>query len=69
MRRPDPNSAVPAARAEAVFGNEIPVHTEHLALVLLPLLDGEFIRRAVEELDAAVSRAHKHLIFVKLRPG
>ena len=47
--------AVPRARAEGIFGNEVPVHGEDLPLVLLPRLDREFIEHYIEELDRPIA--------------
>lgn len=43
--------AVPGARAECVFCNEVPVNGEYFTLVLLPRLDGKFGKTDIEELD------------------
>lgn len=67
--RPDLDGAVPAAGAEAVLGDQVPVHGEDLAVVLAPVLHGEVVERAVEQLDAAVARGHQHLVLVDLGPG
>lgn len=55
MRRPHAHCAVPAAGAEAVLGDEVPVYAEYFAGMFFPALDGVVIRCAVEELDAAVA--------------
>lgn len=69
MRRPDANGAVPAAGAEAVFGDEVPIYAEDFAVVLAPVLDWEVVEGAVEELDAAVARGCEDLVFVDFGPG
>lgn len=69
MRRPDANGAVPAGRAETVFGDEIPMYAEDFAVVFSPVLDGEIVQIAVEELDAAIARRSQDLVLVDFRPG
>lgn len=69
MRRPDANGTVPAGRAETVFGDEIPVYAEDFAVVFSPVLDGEIVQVAVEELDAAIARCCQDLVLVYFRPG
>jgi len=65
----DLDSSVPRTRGERVLGNEVPVHAEHLALVLLPALHGELRDGDVEELDGAVAAADDDLVLVGLGPG
>lgn len=64
MWRPDSDSAVPATGAEAVFGDEVPVDAEDFPSVFFPVLDRVVIRRAVEELDAAVAGSCEDLVLV-----
>lgn len=45
---PDAHSTVPAAGAETVFRDKIPVHTEDFAVVFLPILDGEVVQVAIK---------------------
>lgn len=65
---PDAHSTVPAAGTETVFRDEIPVHTEDFTVVFFPILDGEVIQVAIEQLNATVPRGCENLIFVDLRP-
>ena len=56
--------AIPGARAECVFGNQIPVDGKHLPLVLLPGLDRELIEGDVEKFDGAISCSDHDLILM-----
>ena len=42
---------------------------KHLAVVFSPVLNGEVVQVAIEELDTAVPRCREDLIFVDFRPG
>lgn len=64
----DLDGPVPGARAECVFCDEIPVHGEYFPLVLLPRLDGEFVKTDIEQLDGAITRRYHDLILVRLGP-
>lgn len=55
MRRPDSHGAIPTARQKMVLGYQVPMHAEDLAVMFLPVLDGEVVKIAVEELYAAVA--------------
>ena len=44
----DLDGAIPGARAECIFGNQIPVDGKHLPLVFLPGLDRELIECYIE---------------------
>lgn len=69
VRCPNPHRTIPATRQEAVFGYQVPVDAEDFAIVFFPVLDGEVVQVAVEELDAAVSRRCEDLALVHFRPG
>ena len=64
----DFDGAVPGAGAEGVFRDEVPVHGEDFALVLLPGLDGEFVEADVEEFYGAIPRGDYELVFVRFGP-
>lgn len=66
MRRPNSYSTVPAAGAESVFGDEVPIYTEDFAGVFFPVLNGIVICCAVEQFDAAVAGCCEDLILVDL---
>jgi len=42
---------------------------EDLPLVLLPRLDGELVKRYIEELDGAVAGGGDELVLVRFGPG
>jgi hypothetical protein len=65
---PDLDGAVPAARQERVLADEVPVHGEDLAAMLVPRLHGELGQGDVEELDGAVAARRQQLVLVRLRP-
>ena len=65
----DFDGAVPGARAECVFGDQVPVHGEDLPLVLLPRLDGEFVEADVEQLYRAIAGRDHDLVLVRFGPG
>ena len=44
----DLDRAIPGARAECVFGDQIPVNGKHLPLVFVPRLDRELIECYIE---------------------
>lgn len=69
VRGPDADGAVPAAGAEGVLCDEVPADAEDLAIMFLPVLDGEVVERAVEELDAAVAGGRQDLVLVGFGPG
>lgn len=68
VRRPDAHSAIPAAGAEAVLRNQVPIDAEHFAVVLLPVLHREVIHVDIEQLDASIAGASQDLVFIDLRP-
>lgn len=45
------------------------MHAEDLAVVFLPVLDGEVVQVVVEELDTAISRRCEELVLVNFRPS
>lgn len=45
------------------------MHGEHFSLMLLPRLNGEFVKRDVKELDGAIAGGDDDLILVRFRPG
>ena len=55
MGCPDSHSAIPAARAKPFLIDEVPVNTMYVAAVLFPVLDGEVISCAVEQLDTTIA--------------
>lgn len=63
------DTAVPRAGAEGVFGDEVPMHGEDFAFVLVPRLYGELVNADIEELDGAIARRRYQLVLVDLRPG
>ena len=65
----DSNCTVPRARAECVFGHEVPVHGEDFSHVLFPRLDGEFVNANVEELDGAIASGDEDLVLMRFGPG
>lgn len=44
------------------------MHGEYFPLVLLPRLDGEFVKTDIEQLDGAITRRYHDLILVRLGP-
>ena len=56
--------AIPRARAEGVFGYEVPMHSEDLSIVLFPGLYGKIIDADVEELYGAISGCDDDLVLV-----
>lgn len=68
FRRPDAHGAIPAARAEAVLCNQVPVHAEDFAVVLFPVLHGEVVQVAIKELHTTITRASQNLVLIDLRP-
>lgn len=58
------NGAIPRARAESIFRDQIPVHGINLPFMLLPRLDGELIQGDIEEFDGAITSRHHDLILV-----
>lgn len=64
----DFHGAVPGARAECVFCNQVPVDGEHFSHVLLPRLDGKFVKTDIEELDRAVACSYHDLVLVRFGP-
>lgn len=42
---------------------------EDLPLVLLPGLDGELVKRYIEELDGTIACGGDELVLVRFRPG
>ena len=60
----DFDCAIPGARAECVFGNQIPVNGKHLPLVFLPGLDRELIECYIEQFDGAITCSDHDLILV-----
>lgn len=55
LRGPDAHGAIPAARAKGILCYKIPGYTEYFAIMLFPVLNGEVVECAVEELNAAVA--------------
>jgi hypothetical protein len=48
MRRPNADCAIPTAGAEAIFSDQVPIHTEDLAGMFLPVLNRVVVGRGVE---------------------
>lgn len=69
FRSPYLDAAVPGAGDEGLLRNEVPVHGEDFAGVLLPGLDREVVEGDVEELYGAVAAGSEDLRFVSFGPG
>lgn len=66
---PDLDCAVPRGREERVFGDEVPVHGEDFARVLLPGGNGVRGHVDVEELDGAVAAGGEELVLMRFGPS